>query len=345
MKSNIFQYIDPIENTKLSELSPKEVKHLFSLLKHYQLEMRPTLDLPQIVTFGVEIEFGCPNVTETFSQLKQELEQCDKNWKLEEEVTNYGLEATSDILTNKKKTWKTIKRVCKLISKYGVESSLSGGHVHIGAHLLQRNDDCYTFVKLLTAYENLLYRFGYGEYLNAKSRLWYAKPMSAQWEEALQMKNESFYGFVSQTALNREQSVNLKAFFNQYQSYQNNNTIEFRFPNGTLNPIIWQNNINVFSKMMLYVQNGSINHDLLDARILNNHKLKPIVLKFNDRKQQFPLEMQNIQEYEKVDIEEALEFSDLIFNNNLDKIYFLKQYYKNGKTSKKNFQKVKNLTK
>ena len=346
MKAKIFQYIDPGENTRLSELSSKELRHLLHLLKNYHLELRSKLNLPQKVTFGVEIEFGCLYRTNIYPQLKKELEECSRNWKLEEEMSNDGLEVISDILIDKDQNWKILQDVCEIISKYGVESSLSGGHVHIGAHLFQNYDDCYSFVKLLTAYENLLYRFGYGEYLNATSRLWYAKPMRDRWESVLETnKEEEIPGFAKLVAPKKAQSVNLKAFANNYKTYQKDNTIEFRFPNGTLNPIIWQNNINVFTKMMLYVQSGSVNQNLLDARISNNHKIKSTFLRFGEKKKTTPITLENIQEYEKIDLEQALEFSDLIFNNNLDKINFLRQYYKNGKISKKRFEKVKNLTK
>lgn len=346
MKTEIFQYIDPSENTRLSELSSKEIRRLLHLLKNYQLELRPKLNLPQKVTFGVEIEFGCRYRTNIYPQLKKELEEYSSNWKLKEEMSNDGLEVISDILIDEEQYWRILKDVCEMISIYGVESSLSGGHVHIGAHLFQNYDDCYSFAKLLTAYENLLYRFGYGEYLNAKNRLWYAKPMRDHWESVLQMnKGEEIPNFAELVAPKRAQSVNLIAFSNNYKIYQKDNTIEFRFPNGTLNPIIWQNNINVFTKMMLYIQKKSVNQEFLDTRISNNHKTKPTFLKFGKKKKPTPITLENIQEYEKIDLEEALEFSDLIFDNNLDKINFLRQYYKNGKTSKKNFQKVKNLTK
>lgn len=347
MKEGLFQYINPDQNTRLSELSEKELKHLLSLLKHYQLELRPQLSLPQEVTFGVEIEFGClyqedPTI---YEKIKKELEQCDKKWELKEEVTNYGLEITSNILTDKKRTWKKLKQVCEMISQYGGETALSGGHVHVGSHLFQQYDQCFDFVKLLTAYENILYRFGYGEYYGAKTRLWYAQPMREYWESVIACgKEEKIPGFALRVSPRTEQSVNLKVFRRNYQAFEQDNTIEFRFPNGTLNPIIWQNNINVFTKMMLYVKNEYVNHEILDARIMKNHKLKPISVKLNKTRKAFPLEIQNMEEYEKIDLEQALEFSDLIFDNNLDKLNFLRQYFKNGKTSKKKFQKIKNLT-
>lgn len=343
MRKQLFQYINPEQNTRLSELSDKDLKHLLSLLKHYQLELRPQLSLPQEVTFGVEIEFGCPYQEDPtiYRKVKEELEKCSKQWELKEEVTNFGLEINSDILTDQKNTWKLLQQVCEMTSQYGKETSLSGGHVHVGAHLLQNDQQCLDFVKLLTAYENMLYRFGYGEYYGAKNRLYYACPMRELWEDAIHHKISEL---PLRAAVFSEQSVNLEAFFHDYTTLKKDNTIEFRFPNGTLNPIIWQNNINVFTKMMLYIKNGYVNQEILDARIVNNHKLKSIILQQTTSKHLFPFELLNIEQYENIDLEQALEFSDLIFDNNLDKLYFMKQYFKDGKTSKKKFQKIKNLT-
>lgn len=41
----------------------------------------------------------------------------------------------------------------------------------------------------------------------------------------------------------------------------------------------------------------------------------------------------NLREYSNIRINDCLELADLIFDNNLDKIYFLRQYYKSGKVS------------
>lgn len=338
----LFQYINPKDNTQLSQLSHQKLKQLLIKLQQYKLEYRTSLALPQEVTFGVEIEFGCTyqdNIR--YQYLQETLETYTKQWELKKEITNCGLEIASNILTDQKKTWRLLKQVCQMTKHYGKETPLSGGHVHVGAHLFQNDTQCFNFIKLLTAYENMLYRFGYGEYYGADNRLIYALPMREVWEEAIKYKHSSFPICIAQST---SQSVNLKAFFQDYKTMRKDNTIEFRFPNGTLNPIIWQNNINVFTKMMLYIQKGDINQDILNHRIYKNHKLKPIMLQERYQQNQFPLQLINIEQYESIDLEQALEFSDLIFQNNLDKLYFLKQYIKDGKTSKNKVQKVKNLT-
>ena len=102
------------------------------------------------------------------------------------------------------------------------------------------------------------------------------------------------------------------------------NTIEFRSANGTLNHIIWQNNINFYEHFLRYSTNPNFDFDRINYRMKN---------------QEFSLEYFNI-----INIEEALELADLIFDNNLDKINFLRQYLKNFKTIDE-FKKTRVFTK
>ena len=101
------------------------------------------------------------------------------------------------------------------------------------------------------------------------------------------------------------------------------NTIEFRCPNGTLEPIIWQNNANLFAKLLIYSKNNNFNHDIIDKRKTTT----------------------NINNYKIISLEQSLELADLIFNNNLDKIYFLRQYLKSYEESDKILKKSKRFIK
>ena len=53
----------------------------------------------------------------------------------------------------------------------------------------------------------------------------------------------------------------------------------------------------------------------------------------------------NLNSYSDIYLKQALEFSDLIFARNIDKIYFLKQYLKNNEVSTKILKKAKPFTK
>ena len=59
-----------------------------------------------------------------------------------------------------------LKNICQIIKKMGSIDSNCGGHIHVGAHILNNNaSSLLNFVKLWSAYENIFYRFLYGEYL------------------------------------------------------------------------------------------------------------------------------------------------------------------------------------
>ncbi len=105
------------------------------------------------------------------------------------------------------------------------------------------------------------------------------------------------------------------------------NTIEFRCPNGTLNPIIWQNNVNLFVNMLLYSQSSDFNEEIVSRR-------------FNEiTKENVRLEL-----YKLINLDKAIELSDLIFKNNLDKVYFLRQYLKDFEIGSESLEMAKPFT-
>ena len=116
----------------------------------------------------------------------------------------------------------------------------------------------------------------------------------------------------------RYQAVNFgNVYVGNYNDFAEDNTIEFRCPNGTLNPVVWQNNVNLFVNLLKYSKDLSFDDDIVQKRHLINLD-KFLELKW----------------YNEIYLEQALELCDMIFNNNLDKIYFLKQYLKSFQVSK-----------
>lgn len=45
------------------------------------------------------------------------------------------------------------------------------------------------------------------------------------------------------------------------------NTIEVRCPNGTVNPVIWQNNINFFAKLFLYCSGNNFDIEFINYKL------------------------------------------------------------------------------
>ena len=123
------------------------------------------------------------------------------------------------------------------------------------------------------------------------------------------------------------QAVNFN-HVNDFSEYGNYNTVEFRCPNGTLDPVIWQNNLNLFVKLIQYSKRDDFNNDLINERRKINEDF-----------------VESDNDFTKIYLRQALEFADLIFFNNADKVYFLRQYLKNYQCGDKEFERAKPFTK
>ena len=76
--------------------------------------------------------------------------------------------------------------------------------------------------------------------------------------------------------------------------------------------IVWQNNVNAFGKFILKTIGEEIDRDYIEQKFLSitEDSINPLL-------------------YNEICLSKVLEFVDLTFNNDLDKYYFLKQYFKN----------------
>ena len=117
--------------------------------------------------------------------------------------------------------------------------------------------------------------------------------------------------------------------FENSNFFSSGNTIEFRCPNGTLNSVIWQNNVNFFTKLLLYCRSEKFNNDIVFQRKrINSNEYNSLIY------------------YDEIFLDQALELCDMIFDNNLDKLYFLRQYLKSFEVSNNNnYIKSKPMTK
>ena len=89
------------------------------------------------------------------------------------------------------------------------------------------------------------------------------------------------------------------------------------------------NNYNIVNHFIKYCNNDSFDYDTILSRIEINKS------KFN-----------NLEYYRKIDSDGEIEFADLIFDKNIDKICFLRQYLKNmEETTSKYLKPAKQFTK
>ena len=100
-------------------------------------------------------------------------------------------------------------------------------------------------------------------------------------------------------------------------------------PSASPGVAITQNNINTFGKLLEFIYQDKYDQEDLD------YKLNKNILSYEETFN-----------YSQIDFEKALEFADLIFDDNIDKINFLKQYIKDDNVQKEGkLQKTLSFTK
>lgn len=294
-----------MSSDKLSELNKKSLDEYFDYLNKQQLYYRDSLSLQEFVTFGIEIEY------EKFKREKVDnyTIRTLKKWHSKDDSTlKMGGEVTSPILTDSLTTWKELRRICNYLRKNKVYTKgNAGGHIHVGSHIMNADLEAWRcFLKTYMIYENELVYFLNGEdKLARKSASEYAKLVSSTYYKRLDDINEArdlselYYPIM----LSKKNALSF--YYTKLKSTHRDvyNTVEFRSPNSSVNELIWQNNINTVTKLMLAARNKKIDEDFLD------YKLEKGPDKFTL-------------------LSKALELADIIFDNDLDKMYFLKQYKK-----------------
>lgn len=330
--NSLFDYIKPRNNDMFSEMSGMDLQDLLYYIENYYLELRNCLGFEDYITFGLELEFE--NAMRNRIENKLNEYQLANTWELKSDGSLInGAEINSPILKDKRDSWFNLKKVCSIINENATIGTNSGGHIHIGTQIIGgKTDSWLNFIKLWSVYENIIYRFVYGDFLNARpSMSRYAEPMTKDfWNDYQKLKD---YGqlemrnIINRIAHRRYQAVN----FNNVSDFNNmlkKNTIEFRCPNSTIDPVIWQNNVNLFVNILVYSKSTRYNDDIVQKR-RNINEDKYSSLKW----------------YGEIYLQQALELCDMLFTNNFDKIYFLRQYLKSFEIGNKELSKSKSFTK
>lgn len=294
-----------------------DLQELIVQIENCFLEYRNKLNLPDSLTFGVELEYE--NISR--SKVNKYVEKNLYKWNHKGDGSLvFGGEITSPIMTDQKKYWQELKKLCDFLSKKRADTMHNaGGHIHLGACILGDDVEAWRqFIKLYTIYESVLFRFVYGDKIIGRKKIYkYAFPISDNLYNNLSQINqvEEITDIEYLLPIDKKYyALNFRNvdFFDP-RTPANKNTLEFRSPNASTNAVIWQNNINTFAKMLIASKTKVMDEEFLD------YKLKNEYFTYSG----------NEQLYNEICLKNALEFSDLVFDNNLDKIYFLRQYLKN----------------
>lgn len=243
-------------------------------LKNKLIEYRYSLSLPKNVTFGIEIEYE--NVEKELidyyldHEINKNIGKASWTNKSEFDIIDYNKfgvemngEISSPILRDSKKTWEDLEKVLELLDYKGaIVTNKCGGHVNVGLHVLNGKQDYIdNLIMLWYLYSKEIYKFSTGEFKKIRYNADYsAQKISTSIENLFNYNIDyQFYDKSHDVWLNRN-------FSNRVLT---DNRVEFRIPNGTLNPVIWQNYINFFTRFVL-----ACKKDLDKDKMLYNIKHK-----------------------------------------------------------------------
>lgn len=206
------------------------------------------IKIPEGMTVGVEIEAANLEVNPNLF----------KRWKAkEEESVENGAEYTSPILTGSKNDSHQIYFVCNVLRTMGAQiNEKCGGHIHIGDKFLTTVQSYRNLLELWCNTEEILFAISNkaGEITRMGAVEKHAVPLSGKVESAL--KKQQIYVDdrtrewdllmeIIDIQKDRYSSINFKNYNHRIKE-----TTEFRLANGTLDPDVWIENINLFAGIM-----------------------------------------------------------------------------------------------
>ena len=277
---------------------------LIAQLDNNPLMYRELLTIPQDVNFGLEIELEKVKRDLVYQLVKKNL---GDRWYVKDDkslIEGYSAEIVSPVLQNQIHTWKLLKKLGELLKHLSPSYNNCSFQINFDGSLLPSVEDRVRFIKLFAVYEDIIYRFSKGDDEFYRDSLdTYASPIILALKDTLRYEdNETI---IDRFSNNKRYGIMFKT--------NNIDLIEFRTPNGTNNPILWQNYITTFYYLLKLASSTKYNKKEIDKYI---DEFVGIYL---------------LESYEKLRQDKAILFSDLLFENKTDKIYFLHQYMRLGK--------------
>ncbi len=294
------EFLDPIKNTMFSKLRGIDLQDLIVTIENFYLVYRRQLLFSETISFGVELEYEGISKRKVDKFINNNL----VNWvsKFDDSLDSGG-EVTSPISYNEESTWKDIKKVCTFFRQMGADTfHNAGGHIHVSNESLKTPLDYEKYLKYYAVYEFILWRFSYGDKLNGRRKQKYFASPAAKIIKKFQKNIEKSDSIETTRGLiSGNVAINCDT---------DKPTTEYRLFNcESDNEIVLQNNINTVINSLLAVCLNKVDFDYINYKFEN--------------------EMVSESMYDEIFLYYALEFVDTNFNNNLDKVYFLRQYLRN----------------
>lgn len=269
-------------------------------------EYRDELTIPKHVNFGLELELDKIDPDRVYKLVKSEI---GNDWQVKSDVTltdGKSAEIVSPILHNDKDTWIILRKVSELLYQLDADYDKCSFQVNYDGYFLPSVQEKLDFLKFFSMYEDIVYRFSKGEDCEYRYSLEiYAHPIFSDLKHAVLAMDKGFNFYTPEFII--DTFSGRKRYGVEFKT-NNQDLIEFRTPNMTNNPLLWQNYINTFYHMLVATSNGNYNKEAVEQYIKNVDK------------------MYLLENYELEKKEKALNFCDIIFEDSIDKNSFMQQY-------------------
>ena len=231
----------------------------------------------------------------------------------------YIVEASSKILKDRKEDIDSIYNINQILKEAGLDVDENcGGHIHIGADYLSSKESLQRLLELFCNCEEIFYiisnekgstmRLSYDDYASAVSGLFREYNIDEDNDTTI----DKFIRDIKRIQGTRSTSIN---FLNLGTS---KNTIEFRMPNGTLDPDVWIDNIRLFGRLVQVSEElGKID------------RKKEEEMSIEDREEMYLATMLSKKDVKKEDRARIL--INLLFKEEKYKKIYLERYLENSK--------------
>ena len=284
-----------------------EKKELIQRAIYTDLPLRDKLDMND-TKFGVEIETSLSNEEDKFFLLSNDFTK--NGWSEHQDPSikkGISFELASPVYIDNDVTWKELKLLSDRLKKCKINYEQCSFQTTINCCL---NDiDIVYFLKFFAIYEKVIYRFsmGFDSHLRDNIKV-FSTSLRDELNDRLKLSDDAKV-ILERFLFNKYYGVSLKGKLGTiYSSLYPVNLIEFRTPNGTDDVWLWQNYINTFYNIIRTFEVGSIDYEKIDYLY---YRLFGTI---------------SYDTYEDMHLDKAIEFANIIFNNDRDKLYFIKQY-------------------
>ena len=267
---------------------------------------RDKLELSPFTKFGLEIEMDHVS-KKNIDKLKKEYND-KQGYNVHEDTSlkDGGIELSTRFMGNREKNWVELKDLSDYLKRIKPQFERSSLQVNLNCHMSY--NELVAFLKFYAYYEDIIYRISRGnDRIMRYSYETYAMSILDRLKTVIKYGRDEM-DIVNEFIYSKSFGISLKDQIGKENLRSGINLIEFRTPNGTIDPILWQNYITLFQSMIDFFESDDwIGYHFDIDKVDNNRS--------------------------DFDLNRAIEFANIVFVSDKEKLLFLKQYIGNRKIS------------